>query len=98
MGYSLGPGRSGVFVYRRFCRFYGGFIMSVHHHSRVNALTCPVMSGDLVIAESGEKYQVLQTMGGDYWLRHVATGIDLTHPAPGGQIGIVRQIAGLANI
>lgn len=72
--------------------------MSIHHHSRVNALINPVSSGDLVIAESGEKYQVLQTMSGDYWLRHVASGADLTRPAPGGQIGIVRQIADLVNI
>jgi hypothetical protein len=56
------------------------------------------MDGDIVISESGEKYQVRQNMAGDYWLRHVASGIDLTYPAPGGQIAIIRAIADLANI
>lgn len=71
--------------------------MSIHHHSKVNALCNPVTAGDLVIAESGEKYEVKQNMRGEYWLRHVLSGHDLTHPVSG-QIGIVRQIDQLACI
>ena len=71
--------------------------MNVHHHSKVNALINPVTSGDIVIAESGEKYHVMQTMCGDYWLRHIKSGIDLTRPVSG-QIEIVGQINQLANI
>lgn len=71
--------------------------MSIHHHSAVNPLVNPVTDGDIVIAESGEKYQVKQTIGGEYWLRHVLNNFDLTHPVSG-QIGICRQIYDLANI
>ena len=71
--------------------------MNCHHHSKVNALVNPVSCGDMVIAESGERYLVKQTMCGDYWLQHAKTGINLTNPVSG-QIGIVRQIADLANI
>ncbi len=71
--------------------------MTTHHHSAVNALTNPVTMDDIVIAESGERYVVCQNMAGEYWLRHAASGVDLTRPVAG-QIGIVRQIAELANI
>ena len=76
---------------------YKGLIMSIHHHSKVNALTNPVTSGDIIIAESGERYIVKQTICGDYWLRHIKDNFDLTHPVSG-QIGIIRQIVELANI
>jgi len=36
-------------------------------------------------------------MYGDYWLRHIESGIDLTRPVSG-QIGIVGQIDQLRNI
>jgi len=71
--------------------------MNVHHHSKVNALVNPVASGDHVIAESGERYIVMQTMAGQYWLRHIRDNFDLTHPVDG-QVGICRQIHDLANI
>ena len=71
--------------------------MSIHHHSKVNALCNPVTMDDIVISESGEKYIVKQTMSGEYWLRHIKSGIDLTYPVSG-QIGIVRQIFELGNI
>lgn len=67
------------------------------HHAKVCALTNPVTSGDIVIAESGERYLVKQTMCGDYWLQHAKSGHNLTNPVSG-QIAIVRQIADLANI
>ena len=65
--------------------------MSIHHHSNVNALCNPVTADDIIIAESGERYIVKQTMTGEYWLRHIKSAIDLTHPVSG-QIGIIRQI------
>lgn len=71
--------------------------MGIHHHSVVNALTNPVTDGDIIIAESGERYQVKQALNGDYWLRHIKDNFDLTHPVSG-QIGIVGQIAQLVNI
>ena len=71
--------------------------MSIHHHAKVNALCNPVTMDDIIIAESGERYIVKQTMSGDYWLRHAKSGIDLTHPVSG-QIGLVRQINDLVNI
>jgi hypothetical protein len=71
--------------------------MGIHHHSKVNALINPVTSNDVVLAESGEKYLVCQNIAGHYWLKHLASGNDLTHPISG-QIGIVRQIADLVNI
>lgn len=71
--------------------------MSIYHHSKVNALTNPVTSGDMVIAESGERYIVKQTMCGEYWLQHAKSGHNLTQPVMG-QIGIVRQIDSLSNI
>ena len=71
--------------------------MSIHHHSKVNALCNPAAMDDIIIAESGERYIVKQTMTGKYWLRHVKSGIDLTHPVSG-QIGIIGQIDELINI
>ena len=50
----------------------------------------------MVIAESGERYKVMQNMVGHYWLQHTS-GHNLTHPVDG-QIGICRQIADLINI
>ena len=70
--------------------------MAIHKHSAVNALCNPVTCGDMIIAESGEKYIVKQAMNGDYWLQHTS-GFNLTHPVSG-QIGIIRQIDELANI
>lgn len=71
--------------------------MNTHHHSKVNALINPVFSDDIVIAESGEKFQVKQNMRGEFWLKHMASGFDLTRPVSG-QIAIVSQIADLINI
>jgi hypothetical protein len=71
--------------------------MNTHHHSKVNPLVNPVIAGDHVIAESGEKYIVMQTMSGHYWLRHIRDQFDLTHPVDG-QVAICRQIYDLANI
>ena len=71
--------------------------MSIHSHASVNALRNPAMAGDLIIAESGERYLVCQTMRGEYWLKHAKSGQDLTHPVSG-QIELVRQIADLANL
>ena len=71
--------------------------MAIHQHSKVNALCNPVTNGDIIIAQSGERYQVKQSMCGEYWLRHIKSGIDLTHPEMG-QTAIIRQIDQLANI
>ena len=71
--------------------------MSTHHHSTVNPLVNPVTSGDHIISESGERYMVMQTINGHYWLRHLKDGFDLTRPIDG-QIGICRQIHDLANV
>lgn len=71
--------------------------MAIHHHSKVNALTNPASAGDIIIAQSGERYQVYQTMSGEYWLRHVLSGADITRPAMG-QVALVRQIAGLIDL
>jgi polyhydroxyalkanoate synthesis regulator protein len=71
--------------------------MNVHHHSKVNPLVNPVYSGDIVIAESGERYLVKSGMSGDYWLVHAKSGQDLTRPVMG-QVEICRSIAELANI
>lgn len=71
--------------------------MGIHHHSKVNPLINPVAPGDIVIAESGERYQVMDNMRGEYWLRHIKDNFHLTRPVAG-QIGICRQIADLANI
>lgn len=71
--------------------------MSIHHHSKVNALTNPVTSGDIIIAESGERYIVMQNLYGEYWLKHIKDNFHLTHPVSG-QIGIISQIVELANI
>ena len=70
--------------------------MATHKHSSVNPLINPVTDGDIIIAESGERYIVRQTMSGDYWLRHV-DGHDITHPVSG-QINICAVIDGLANL
>lgn len=72
--------------------------MTVHHHSKVNPLVNPVSAGDIVCAESGESYEVKQTMNGEYFLRHVQSSFDLCGPLPGGQVAICRKIAELANI
>lgn len=69
--------------------------MNTHHHTKVNALTNPVSMGDCIIAESGSKYFVCQSMKGDYWLKD-ESGKNVTEPVSG-QIGIVRQIDGLIN-
>lgn len=71
--------------------------MKIVHHSKVNPLVNPVAPGDLVIAESGERYIVRDTMMGHYWLQHAASGFNLTHPVSG-QIALCRQIAQLADI
>lgn len=72
--------------------------MKIIHHSKVNPLVNPVEEGDLVEAQSGERYIVKQTMCGDYWLKHVKSGQDLTRPVPG-QSAICYQIANeLQNI
>ena len=71
--------------------------MNIHHHSKVNPLFNPVSTGDIVISETGEKYQVIQNMAGDYWLRHVKDKFDITSPVSG-QIAICRQIAGLIDL
>lgn len=71
--------------------------MGMHHCSAVNALCNPVTQGDVIIAASGERYQVCQGIMGEYWLRHIKSGQDLTRPISG-QIGICSQIAGLENI
>lgn len=71
--------------------------MNTIHHSRVNPLVNPVAPGDLVIAESGERYIVRDNMRGEYWLEHAASGFKLTHPVSG-QIAICTKIAELANI
>ena len=70
--------------------------MATHHHSKVNPLVNPVMPGDYVIAESGERYIVRDNMRGEYWLQHVS-GFHLTHPVSG-QVALCAQIADLANI
>ena len=71
--------------------------MSVHHHSKVNALVNPLMGGDHVIAESGEKYIVMESMSG-YWLHHILSGHDLTRPCGHNQIAICAAAADLANV
>jgi hypothetical protein len=75
----------------------GLYIMNTHHHSVVNALTNPVTMDDIILSETGERYIVKQSLKGDYWLQHAASGIDLTYPVSG-QINIVSQIADLVNI
>ena len=47
--------------------------MSVHKYTAVNPLINPVKSGDIIIAESGERYIVTQGMCGSYALRHAKT-------------------------
>lgn len=71
--------------------------MATIHHSKVNALVNPVTCGDIVIAESGERYMVQQNMRGEYWLKHIKSGFNLTQPAMG-QIAICSRIAELVNI
>lgn len=71
--------------------------MQIVHHSKVNPLVNPVSPGDMVIAESGERYIVRDNMRGEYWLQHAKSGFNLTHLVSG-QIEICRQIADLANI
>lgn len=72
-------------------------IMSTHKYSAVNPLLNPVCMDDIIIAASGERYQVKQNMRGEFWLRHIRDGFDLTH-AESGQVAICRQIDQLANI
>lgn len=71
--------------------------MSTFRHDQPNALINPVSDGDIIIAESGEKYIVRSTMCGEFWLQHILSGHNLTHPVSG-QIGIIAQIDQLANI
>ena len=71
--------------------------MSTHQYNAVNPLINPVFADDLIIAASGERYIVRQTMTGHFWLQHALSGFNLTHPVDG-QIGICRQIDDLANI
>ena len=71
--------------------------MNIHHHSKVNPLINPVAANDIVIAESGERYKVMQNISGEYWLRHIRDNFDLTYPVFG-QIEICRQITDLQNI
>lgn len=71
--------------------------MNTYHHSKVNPLCNPVSMGDVVLSETGERYEVKQNMAGDYWLRHVRDQFDITSPVTG-QIAICRQIAGLADL
>lgn len=65
--------------------------MSTHKYSSVNPLVNPVITNDIIVAESGEKYIVKQTINGEYWLQHILSGYNLTHPVSG-QIGICSQI------
>ena len=71
--------------------------MSTYHHSKVNPLCNPVSFGDIVISETGENYQIMQNMAGDYWIRHVKDQFDITSPVSG-QIAICSQIAGLIDL
>lgn len=71
--------------------------MNIHLHSKVNPLCNPVTMGDVILSETGEKYEVKQNMAGDYWLRHIKDQFDITSPVSG-QIAICSQIAGLANL
>lgn len=71
--------------------------MRIIHHSKVNPLVNPVSMDDIIISESGERYQVKQNMCGEFWLRHIKDGFDLTKPVSG-QIEICRKIFELINI
>ncbi len=71
--------------------------MTIHHHSKVNPLVNPVQEGDVIISESGERYQVKQNMVGAYWLVHIKSAHQLTQPVSG-QVEICRAISELANI
>ena len=64
--------------------------MSIHKYTAVNPLINPVKSGDVIIAESGQRYIVCQGMTGEYCLRHV-DGTWLTRPVDG-QVAICAQI------
>lgn len=66
--------------------------MKIIHHSKVNPLVNPVQDGDIVEAQSGERYAVRQTMRGEYWLEHVKSGFKLTYPVSG-QIEICTVIS-----
>ena len=70
--------------------------MKTVKYNRVNPLVNPVGRGDLIIAESGERYIVQQNMRGEFWLNHT-DGTPITHEVPD-QIGICRQIDDLANL
>ena len=47
--------------------------MSIHRYTEINPLVNPVKSGDVIIAESGERYIVCQGMGLQFSLKHAKT-------------------------
>lgn len=71
--------------------------MKTVRHSKVNPLVNPVECDDVIIAESGEKCIVGQNMRGEYWLKHILGGSNLTCQIAC-QSGICYQISQLANI
>lgn len=71
--------------------------MAIHKHSSVNPLVNPVSSGDIIIAESGERYIIRQNMAGYYWIAHARSNAPITAPVDG-QVAICGAISDLINL
>lgn len=65
--------------------------MAVHAFDAVNALINPALVGDILIAADGTKFEVKQNGAFDYYLKNLATNVEL--PTIGrGQVELCRYV------